>query len=129
MKDIDHICEVLGLPKGDKFTQDWAYELPEEFRTEKWLKIYIDAYLAEVYSKSEKNLLMELVLDVSNDLISKGSNRTVDKALDVLSLNRNNHLELIEYWSQDGESLEDCFALTPKIRAIKGKSHDGFKGN
>lgn len=29
MNEIDKICSELGVPVSDKFTQDWAYELPE----------------------------------------------------------------------------------------------------
>lgn len=54
MKLIENICKELGLPKGDHFTQDWVYELPEEFYTKKWLKEYISAYSKGKFNDAEK---------------------------------------------------------------------------
>lgn len=54
MNAVDNLCKSLGLPHGDKFTQDWVYELAEEFRTKNWLEKYIFAYSNNNYSKSEK---------------------------------------------------------------------------
>lgn len=33
MNAINVLCKDLKLPKGDLYTQDWVYELPEEYRT------------------------------------------------------------------------------------------------
>lgn len=122
MNAIEHICRDLGLPYGDEFTQDWIYELPEEFRTEEWLNKYISFYSNDNYSESERDLLMQLILDVTNDLLSMGmdaDDEVIVKALSLLSKNHQRHIQLIEYWALDGEELEDCFALTDKVRGIK----------
>ncbi|MDC9822086.1 hypothetical protein ABRQ07_17465 [Pectobacterium polonicum] len=122
MSEINQICNDLGLPVGDGFTQDWAYELPDEYRTKEWLDKYITAYLKNGYSVEGKNELMTLSLDVTNDLLSNGVNVidiTIVKVLNTLSDNYNQHVDLVDYWSLDDEPLDDCFALTPEIRRLK----------
>lgn len=122
MNSIKRICRDLGIPEGDKFTQDWAYELPEEFRTDKWLSKYTLAYSNDDYSESEQDLLMQLILDVTNDCLNMGvsaNDEVIINALSLLSGNHQRYSELIEYWAQDGDPLEDCFALTEKIREIR----------
>lgn len=124
MNELNKICSDLGLPEGDEFTQDWAYELSDEFRTKEWLGKYISAYLNNNYSSDGKNELMTLSLDVSNDLLSSGVSSTdgvIIKVLNVLFENHQNHMDLINYWSLDDEPIEDCFALTSKIRELKNK--------
>ncbi|ACX86209.1 hypothetical protein [Pectobacterium parmentieri] len=122
MNEINNICNDLGLPIGDDFTQDWAYELSDEYRTEEWLDKYITAYLNNGCSVNSKNELMTLCLDVTNDLLSTGTsviNATIIKVLNTLIYNYQQHVDLINYWSLDDEPLEDCFALTPEIRKLK----------
>ncbi|WNY83037.1 hypothetical protein NNQ28_01065 [Cronobacter dublinensis] len=122
MSNVNKICQNLGLPVGDNFTQDWAHELPDEYRTKKWLEKYILAYQNGDYTEEEKNELMSLSLDVSNDLLSSGVNPNdviIVKVLNILFENREKHIELIEYWSLDDEPIEDCFALTNQIRQLK----------
>ncbi|MGJ3353136.1 hypothetical protein [Providencia sp. Je.9.19] len=106
---------------GDAYIQDWAYELPESYRTKEWLKKYINAYSNGKYNASEKNELMELMLDIVNDLLVQDGKKDdlVIKVLSLLSNNYQIHLQLIEHWSLDNEPLEDCFELTLEIREIK----------
>lgn len=122
MQKNKRLCDDLGLPLGDRFTQDWAYELPDEYRTKDWLNKYISAYLQNKYSSEEKKELMILSLDVINDLLSFGlspSDEIITKALNILFDNYKEYIDLISYWSLDGEPIEDCFALTPEIRKLK----------
>lgn len=122
MSKVNNICQNLGLPIGDKFTQDWAHELPDEYRTKKWLEKYISAYQNGDYTEEERNELMSLSLDVSNDLLSSGvspNDVTIVKVLNILFKNHEKHTELIEYWSLDDEPIEDCFALTGHIRQLQ----------
>jgi len=124
MTEINKICSDLGLPVGDGFTQDWAYELPEKYRTKEWLDKYINAYINSDYSLSGKNELMALSLDVCNDLLSSGLSHTdevIIKVLNSLLENHQNHMELIDYWSLDNEPLEDCFSLTSEMRNLKNR--------
>jgi len=122
MHAIDRLCSDLGLPPGNAYTQDWAYELPEEYRTLAWLDRYLQAYHAGGYPLDARKELMTLALDVSNDLLSSGAgpaDRIIAAVLAALSEDRHEHRDLIEYWSIEGEPLGDCFALTPEVRRIK----------
>lgn len=117
----NNLAKKLGIPSGGPFTQDWIYELPEAFRTKEWLSKYITSYSNDNYNSLEKNELMQLILDITNDLLSYGVSDTdivIINALKLLSDNYISHLELIRYWSLDNEPLEDCFILTPRIRGI-----------
>ncbi|MBW3116188.1 hypothetical protein ACON3F_02400 [Providencia hangzhouensis] len=118
---INQLAMDLGLPMGDEYTQDWAYELPELYRTKEWLKKYIQAYSNDKYNTFEKNELMELMLDIVNDLLLQNSKKDdlIIKVLTLLSDNHQIHLQLIEHWSLDDESLENCFELTPAVREIR----------
>lgn len=127
MNAIERICKDLGLPKGGSFTQDWALELPEKYRTKEWLDKYIVVYSSNNYSELEKSTLMELMLDVANDIISQNidcDDESITNVLNLLLNNHQSHLQLIDYWSLDEEPLEDCFALTQKIREIKNKLYN-----
>ena len=116
---LKHICAELELPEGDSFTQDWIYELSEEYRTEGYLQRYISAYKCSIYTQNERELLVRLILDVVNDLLTLDQEvgrrawlMTVDALGDCLLA----HSEVVEYWSVVEEPLEDAFALTPLIR-------------
>lgn len=119
---IRRLCQDLSLPIGDSFTQDWAYELPEEFRDETSFHRYLSAYNRPEYGIDEKLLLMQLSLDIVNDLLQQEEEvgrRTWNAIADVLRENYELHKEQVEYWAMPGESLEDAFALTPLARTIR----------
>ena len=120
---IKRISDDLGLPAGDRFTQDWEYELPEEFRTSAWLQRFIDAYSDRGYGPTAKQVLMTLLLDCLNDGIEAGDEqieRLWDDVAPLLSSDRDIHSSLIEHWSLPGEHLDDAFALTARIRNLLG---------
>jgi len=118
---IKRICDDLGLPSGDSFTQDWAYELPEEYRTNDYLNRYAAAYSTPGYGDAEKRLLMQLALDIANDEVardpSEGENAW-SKLADLLRSDRTLHADLIEHWALPGEPLEDAFPLTRLVRGL-----------
>ncbi|MFB0773631.1 hypothetical protein [Proteus cibi] len=118
---INQLAMDLGLPEGDEYTQDWVYELPESYRTKKWLEKYIQAYSNDKYNTFEKNELMKLMLDIINDFLIKNSKKDdlIRKVLTLLSDNYQIHLQLVEHWSLDDDPLEDCFELTPAVRKIR----------
>ncbi len=122
MDVISKICHDLGLPTGDGYTQDWAYELPDEYRTKEWLAKYIVAYLNYSDSFEARRELMALSLDIINDLLASGlstADEHVVKTLGLLFENYPVHSDLITYWECGADSPEDCFALTPEIRRLK----------
>ncbi|WP_437759584.1 hypothetical protein [Sorangium sp. So ce1389] len=125
-ESIQRICSDLGLPEGDSYTQDWAYELPEEFRTEADFYKYLNAYTNPTYGDPERHLLMDLALDVANDLLQQDEDvgKMAWHALtNVLRMSPDLHRNQIEYWVAAGEDLEDAFALTPLIREFCNEMH------
>ena len=118
---IRRISADLGLPAGDRFTQDWEHELPEEFRSPAWMQRYIAAYDSEGYSAVEKQVIMTLLLDSLNDGLEAGdesSERLWDEVAPRLSADREIHSTLIAHWSVPGEPLDDAFAITSRIRRL-----------
>lgn len=114
------ICEQLGLPQPSKFTQDWEYELPSEFRTADWLDKYISHYSDSIRTDQEKSILMKLMLDMANDFLEASACRLqIKQVLDLLVNNSNIHRELIDHWACEGDTLEDSFTITPLIRSLK----------
>ncbi len=119
---IAKICQDVGLPPGNAYTQDWVYELPEEFRTSEFLEKYVPAYSRPGYGPDEKQVLMELILDVANDLLSRSEEPGVDvwrKVEALLEEDHEIHRPLIEKWSRVEEALEDAFPLTPRMRVVR----------
>jgi hypothetical protein len=116
---IDLLSADLGLPKGDSYTQEWAHELPEEFRTELYLHRYLKAYSDPSYSDIERRLLVQLALDVINDLLDQDESlglKLWDQLLKILQGQYETHRDQMEYWALGDEPLEDAFPLTPLVR-------------
>jgi hypothetical protein len=117
----ERLCRDLQLPWGDKYTQDWAYELPDQFRTIEWLGRYLDAYASPDYGKSEQRLLMQLMLDVVNDLFERekvAGQAAWTRLAAVLREGRELHRDQLEYWTLPDHELEDAFRLTPLARSL-----------
>lgn len=118
---IERICADLGLPKGGAYTQDWAYELGEEFRTEAYIDKYLAAYANPAYGRIERHVLVDLIFDVTNDLLQQ--NEEVGRAawehtVAAISPHLDEHKEQIEYWAVVGNPLEDSFALSAFARQL-----------
>jgi hypothetical protein len=118
---IARLCADLRLPSGGAYTQDWAYELPEQYRGAADLERYVDAYASGSYTEGEREVLLDLILDVTNDLL--GSDRPVaaaawDRVVSNLTAQGPAHRELLEYWACVGSELEDAFAVTPLVRGF-----------
>lgn len=114
------ICEQLGLPLPGPFSQDWECELPGKFRTVDWLEKYLAYYAAPGCSSDEREIMMELMLDVADDLENESGHAVqVEKVIAALAKNYRIYWELIDYWALEDSTLEDAFALTPAIRLLK----------
>lgn len=121
---IARVCQDLGLPAGDSFSQDWAYELPEEFRSREFFERYLGAYSTPGYGAAEKRVLMQLILDVANDLLEGDDGLeggAWEKLAELLQAERQLHWELIEHWALVGEPPEDVFRLTSRMRTLREK--------
>lgn len=122
---IDRICTDLGLWRGDAYTQDWAWEIPQEFRTDVWLERYLTAFIREDYGPHERHELFDLIFDIANDRMS-----TPDSDQEAIWLriwptlhNRlSEHRGQLEYWACLDCDLEDAFALTPFARTVLAES-------
>ena len=119
---LKRVCEDLGVPAPDSYSQDWAYELPEAYRTEDYFSRYLDAYQRPSYGAAEKHLLMQLMLDIANESIAHESDTGQSMWTALRSLLQQDHVlhtELIEHWALVDEPLEDAFALTPLVRELR----------
>lgn len=120
-ESIRKICEDLELPKGDDFTQDWIYELPEEFRGFDYFKKYFEAYIFNSYDLEVKKVLMNLMLDVTNELIELDDEvgySAWTSLTYIFAKEGEYYIELIEYWAVRSEPLENSFAITPYVRDL-----------
>ena len=121
---IKRLCEDLGLPAGDAYTQDWVYELPPAFRSREFFGRYLAAYMRPDYGDEERRLLMQVMLDVANDMLGSPqedspSDENFRRMLSYLRRDCAIHRETIEYLASAGVPLEDTFPLTPSIRALQ----------
>ena len=122
MNEIDKLCQDLKLPRGNG--QDWEYELAEEYRTPQWLAKYLSAYLQNNYSIFQKQILMNLCVDICNDLFTADRNQNqpiICQVLNVLYNDYAQHWQLIDYWAAPDQPLEDCLKLTSEIRKLRQK--------
>jgi hypothetical protein len=119
---IERICRDLGLPRGDSQTQNWVHELPSEYRTISWLLKYAGAYANADYGQDERRLLMQLMLDVTNDLLEdhpRTGERGWETVVQILRANPGAHQDQIDYWAMPGRPSEETFRLTPLVRAVR----------
>lgn len=122
MSEFSKLCQDLDLPFIDVFSQDWKYEVPIKYRTSEWLVKYLYAYLNNNYSTTQKQILMNLCLNICNDLLSENPNQSnpiFHQLLKVLYSHYQQHCQLIDYWAATNHPLDNCFALTQKIRELQ----------
>ncbi len=118
---MQRVASDLGLPKGDMHTQDWAYELPEEFRSESWVDRYLAAYGNVSYGDTERRLLMDLLLDIANDQIEQdecAEHRTWNALVPLLRSRPELHRDQLKYWAALEDPIEDAFPLTHLARKL-----------
>jgi len=118
---IEKICNDLSLPKGDAFTQDWIYELPEEHRTFDSFKKYFEAYVFNSYELDEKKLLFNLMMDVTNDMLEmdeeKGDLSWLALSY-ILARDKGQFTEELDYWANEDEPIDSSFAITSRVRSF-----------
>lgn len=118
---IKEIANALGLPLPDPYSQDWAYELPEQYRTPEYFARYVEAYATPGYGDIEREILMELMLDVVNDLLIDDEAtglKAWERLVPLIRSNPDLHREQVEYWTLPESTLEDAFHLTPLARDL-----------
>jgi len=122
---IKRICQDLGLPVGDSYTQDWIYELPMKYRNTESLPRYASAYANPEYGENEKRLLMQLMLDITNELLETddvAGERAWETVAALLRKDLKLHRDQIEYWAMPDKPLEEAFNLTPLVRRFRVSS-------
>lgn len=115
----EELIRELALPSQDAYGQDWVAELPEDYRTLDHLGRYLAALAVPNRDPRERQLLVELALDVANDLVGHaGFEGAWARLAAELKAHRDLHEERIRYWSCVEDDLEDAFPLTPWVRAL-----------
>jgi hypothetical protein len=118
---IRKLCLELGLPEGDLYVQNWARELPDEFRSGRFFVKYAEFYERPDCGVGEKRLLMQLMLDVANDLFQQDSalgNSAWERIVRLLHVAPELHRDQVEYWTLPDESPDDVFEITPLARKL-----------
>lgn len=116
---IDRICVDLGVWPGTTHTQDWAFEMPDAFRTDEWLDRYLQAFTRPDYGHAERCELFDLIIDIVNDRMRAApqeSLRIWDHVWPLMAPFFDAHRSQIEYWACLGNSLDDAFAVAGIMR-------------
>ncbi len=119
---LKRVCRDLGFPIPDRYTQDWAYELPGAYRTEEYFNKYLGAYKSPSYGAGERHLLMQLMLDIANDSMAREIDAGLSMWTALRTILQHDHMlhgDLIEHWALADEPVEDAFALTPFVRELR----------
>ena len=112
----DNILQELELPKCG---QSWSAELPWEYRSTSLLSRVLAAVDVPRRDLRERQLLIELALDLADDLIDEpGFEELWSKIVQEIRARPDLHVERVVYWSCDDEPGHDGFKLTPYVRAI-----------
>ena len=117
---IESLAKQLKLPLPDPFSQDWEYEVADPARITDFLKVYDSGRL----NPDEKSMLLNVILASYNDAIDEGSADPGDWELisRYLARDRAIHETAINYWALPDEiNLENCFAITPLMRTLRGR--------
>lgn len=116
-KVIEKLAKELNLPKGDRFTQDWEYEVADYGKT----GVFLEYYKNNKLNADEKQTLMRLILESYNDYVGESGYKDnySNELRDILQKESTLYHDIIEDWACVGEDWEDCFAITPLIREIR----------
>ncbi len=123
-KSINGLVRKLGLPAGDKYSQDWEYEVASANIASKILKDYIER---DDLTEDERFTLMHIILESINEFISDCGKEfpMMREFIEVALRDYAVHESTYEYWAcQDNDKIDEIFELTPIIRKIiKQKSN------
>jgi|GEM_PF-836788 len=112
----------LGIPGLSTYTQDWASELPEEYRTPAWIERYLATCARSDYGVQEKQALMDLVLNCINDMVEVG-----DEAVDRLWAETEGALrdaaaiyrDVVEDWAEEEDGLDGEQPIASRLRRLR----------
>ncbi len=118
-KARDDVLRNLGLPKRRAGSQDWAAEIPEEYRTIEQLSQALAALDAPGRDLRERQILVELALELANDFVGEpGFEPLWSKLESEIRAHPELHEERVTYWRLEDDTYDDTFRLTPYVRAI-----------
>lgn len=123
---IDRLCRDLGVPTGEAYTQDWAFEMPADYRSEAWFDRYLEAFQRADYGWWEREELLNLIFDIVEHTLRDDRVAGLvfwHRALTATGPSLVDHRERIEYWAcldYAIEELGDAFELTPFVRRLLG---------
>ncbi len=116
-ESIDNLIKKFGLPKGDKYTQDWEIEIASPELAIRLLKNYIND---KEMSDDDKFTLMILILESVNDYMSEYSEFPMLKELRTVILDdydiHESTLTDLADWEQN--DLNEAYVITPFIRSL-----------
>lgn len=118
---IERLGRDLGIPTGDAYTQDWAFELPEAYRTDPWLDRYLEAFVRSDYGWHEREELLDLIFDIVNERLTADADagaRLWHRVRSVVDPYLMLHRERVAYWACPDFTLEEAFAFAPFARAL-----------
>lgn len=111
------LSEELSLPYIG-IEQDWDLEMANSDRVEEFLEFYKRRALSD----EEKIAVMSLILASYDDFLNKNDWVNDEKWEEIKGELKNDRellVDLINYWSLDDNSAEECvFNITPLIREI-----------
>jgi hypothetical protein len=94
------LAEKLKL-KFDEGMQDWEYEIADSNRVME----FIEEYDKSLSTKKEKQTLMEMIIDSSNDLLCENRNAEFEKILLLINERLQNAIKLhkgtLNYWKSN----------------------------
>lgn len=119
LKALKKIQLRFNLPPGDLYTQDWVYELPDDYRTDSHFKDYLAA-VDSLESPQERNILMSLLMDIANDRASEATLTDSDWALlaGQFKSDSEDDLDLLRYWACAEDQIEDAFPISDRVRRL-----------
>lgn len=117
-KAITSLIKKLNLPKADKYSQDWEYEVVDSKRIDE----FITYYQNNLRTEDEKFTLMLIIIESCNDTLCENNlkKKTWKKVKRSLIKDYFLHNQTIDYWCcEEEKDIENCFNITPLIREIK----------
>ncbi|MDX2109152.1 MAG: hypothetical protein SFY80_02815 [Verrucomicrobiota bacterium] len=114
-KSIERLNSLLKLP-ATGFEQDWDIELSDHRRIDEFVDVYSNYH---DLSSSDKRALMALIISSCEDAIN--DNLLCDdlwkKVGNILTQDRELHLDLIDYWSHQSSS-DACFQISKYLHVV-----------
>lgn len=112
-KAIEELVAQYNYPYAD-WMQDWPYEIADPNEIENYFRHY-----DEQIDEDKKFSLMEMLIQALTDIENEADFNTNWKLLkEKIIKDFKIHEYTIFYWCCFGESLSDCWKISPKMREL-----------